>query len=425
VRDNRDLTAKLILAALLACALPGAGRQFDVVVYGASAGGVAAALAAKREGATVALIAPGRFVGGLTSGGWGVVGEADRALAAGLAREFYERVGRRYGKPVAWAFEPHAALAVFRAMLREAGVAVFREQPLREEGGVKKRKRRIRRVITEEGEVFAGRVFIDATYEGDLIAQAQASYARAEAPEAEVADLTFALCFSEDAALQLPYPKPSGYDPAAFQAASGGPDTLAGWLLLDPLPGAKLAARFRAGVPGLPAASGWVYAEADYRRRAEFYQMRIDHVAGLLYFLAHDEAAPKPVRERLAAYGLCGDEFAYTNGWPYQIYLAESRRLAGMETLEDLEDPQKPLPIPFGVLVPRRDEVRNLLAVLSPSCTGRAWSLLRREPVSMMLGEIAGVAAAMAVRDGVAVQELDRETLAAGLRALTGRDVVY
>ena len=426
MRDNRGLISRLLIAALLLPAVPATPQRFDVVVYGATSGGVMAALAAKREGASVAVVEPGRFVGGLTAGGWSTVGSADQKLAAGLAREFYERVGRRYGKPVAWAFEPHAALAVFRGMLREAGIAVYREEPLREEGGVKKRKRKLRWLITENGRVFRGEVFIDATYEGDLLAHTGLRYEKGAPEEPAAADLTFGLCLASSPTNQIPYPKPLHYDRNAFAAASEGPQEVEGWFLAAELPAGKLSLRFRSGVPGLPAASGWIYAEADYRRRAEFYQMRIDHVAGLLYFLAHDRAAPKPVRERLAAYGLCADEFVYTNGWPHQIYLAEGRRLAASAGEHRVEDAARPFPVPYGSLTPREKDLKNLLVALSPAADPGAWAALRRETISMMIGEAVGVAAAMAARAGVPVQQVDRKALAARLpRAGDGSSIVY
>jgi len=426
VRDNHGLIATVIVAGLLLFASPAVGQRFDVVVYGATSGGVMAAVAAKREGAKTALVEPGRFIGGLTSGGWSAADPTDQRLAAGLAREFYERVGRRYGKPVAWSFEPHVALAVFRAMLKEAGIPVYREEPLREGSGVKKRKRRLRRLITESGRVFEGVVFIDATYEGDLIAEAGLPYGRGTPQDSPTADLTFALCLSSEANNQIPFPKPSGYDREAYAAASAGPDTLEGWFLINRLPAGKLSVRFRTGVPALPAASGWVYCEADFRRRAEFRQIRMNQVAGLLYFLSHDGAAPRPVRLALANLGLCADEFAYANGWPYQIYLAEGRRLAGSEELREVRNPDNPFPIPYGVLMPREADLRNLLVVLSPAADGTAWQTLRRETVSMMVGEAAGVAAAMAARSGIPVQQVDRKALAARLpRAAASSGIVY
>ncbi len=416
----------LLLAGLFLQAGSAAAQRFDVIVYGATSGGVTAAVAAKREGATVALIEPGRFVGGLTAGGWGTVGSADQKLAAGLAREFYERAGRRYGKPVVWTLEPHVALAVFRAMLRQADIPVYREEPLREDSGVRKHRRKIRRLITENGRVFQGQVFIDASYEGDLLAQAGLHYERGTPQERVVADLTFSLCLSAEPNNQIPLPKPPEYDRTTFLAASGGPQTLGEWFVTARLPGNKMSAGFRAGVPGLPVASSWVYCEAGYRRRAEFYQMRINHVAGLLYFLARDGEAPRAVREALAGYGLCADEFLYTNGWPHQIYLAEGRRLTGSEKAPEIGSPEKPFPIPYGPLTPRESDLENLLVVLSPAVGGRAWAALRRETVSMMIGEAVGVAAAIAARAGVPVQQVDRKALSARLpRAGDGSSIVY
>jgi len=170
-------TAIAALLLLLGCTetLP-AERNFDVVVYGATSGGVITAVAAAREGASVALVEPGRFIGGMTSGGLGKTDYGKKETIGGYSLEFYRRVGARYGEKITWFFEPHVAEAVFKEMIEEAGVSVFLENQLREDGGVKKKKGRIRRITMENGEQFRAKIFIDATYEGDLLASAGVSY---------------------------------------------------------------------------------------------------------------------------------------------------------------------------------------------------------------------------------------------------------
>lgn len=154
----------------------GASQSCDVVVYGATAAGVLAAVAAARQGARVALLEPGAHLGGMASSGLGHSDIGREETIGGLSREFFQRVGRHYGQDVAWDFEPHVAEDVFRSMAREAHVNVFYRQSLREHDGVIKRGERISEIVTTAGRRFPAKVFIDATYEGDLMAQAGVSF---------------------------------------------------------------------------------------------------------------------------------------------------------------------------------------------------------------------------------------------------------
>lgn len=174
--------------------------EADVVVYGGTSGGVVAAVAARRMGKTAVIVEPGRHLGGMTSGGlsWTDVGSSPKRVRAigGMAREVYRRIGARYGmapgtefdapanddptrtgvdfaKPPSLSFEPHVAEAVFGELVREAEVEVYFDSPL---ATVKKDGAHIRELATAGGDVFRGRVFVDATYEGDLLAAAGVSF---------------------------------------------------------------------------------------------------------------------------------------------------------------------------------------------------------------------------------------------------------
>ena len=170
---------RYLVALLFSISIPPglqAAQDFDVVVYGGTSAGVAAAVAAAREKVSVAIIEPGNHLGGMSSGGLGMTDTGDHKTIGGLSREFYQRVGRYYGEDIAWRFEPHVAEAVFRKMAEEAGVKVFYRHRLREKGGVRKRGARITEIITENGDSFRAKVFVDCTYEGDLMAFAGVSF---------------------------------------------------------------------------------------------------------------------------------------------------------------------------------------------------------------------------------------------------------
>ena len=176
------------------------GKRYDVVIYGGTASGVAAAVQVRRMGKSAVLIEPSRRLGGLTSGGLGQTDIGNKAAIGGIAREFYERVRKHYSDPAAWkfqtpkvyrddgqsrtatgedamwTFEPSAALTIVNDLLREAGVEVVQGQRLDRNHGVTKEGLRITAIAMESGRVFHGKIFLDTTYEGDLMAAAGVSY---------------------------------------------------------------------------------------------------------------------------------------------------------------------------------------------------------------------------------------------------------
>ncbi len=196
--------SRLLLAALAACSFtPRLRAEPDVVVYGATAGGVAAAVQAARMGKSVVVIEPSKRVGGLTSGGLGYTDSGNKAVIGGIAREFYQRVKKHYDDPAAWpfgkrdafpgyrpkddamwVFEPHVAEKILREMLAEHKVEVAFGERLDRKKGAKLDGKRLRSFMTESGKVVEGKVFIDATYEGDLMAAAGVSYAVGREPNA-------------------------------------------------------------------------------------------------------------------------------------------------------------------------------------------------------------------------------------------------
>src|SRR6266508_3200244 len=167
-----------VVSVIVGLSLPllAAPPQFDLVVYGGTAGGVIAAVAAAREGLNVALVEPGTHLGGMVSGGLGWTDYGRKEVIGGYSLEFFERVGKKYGRDIEWHFEPHVAEAVFGEMVKEAGVTVYLGRRLREKTGVRKRGTRIISIVMEGGADVRAKIFADASYEGDLMAQAGVSY---------------------------------------------------------------------------------------------------------------------------------------------------------------------------------------------------------------------------------------------------------
>ena len=497
-------------------------HRFDVVIYGGTASGVIAAIAASKEGLRVALVEPNRHVGGMVSGGLSHTDYGDPAVIGGLSLEFYERVAHHYGV-ANWTLrgpEPHLAERIFREWLGQAGVDVFFNARL---DRVEKEERRIRNIMTERRESFTANVFIDASYEGDLLAWAKVSYGigregieqygeswagrqpirpdkhnfsvavspfvngkdgvllpliheRTMVKEGEadhgVQAYCFRLCLTDRPENRLPFPKPANYDPNQFELLKrflrkAGPQFGAGQLmsLSGRLPNDKIDVNSIGPIStNLLDGSSWEYPNANYAQRQAIWDRHLQYTQGLLYFLANDPDVPDPIRTEMNRWGLCQDEFVDTDHWPHQLYIREARRMHGEYTMTqaDLEDqrekydaigvgsynidirevqrvwiwvphfpnlvgetfnegylsvPVNSYEIPYRSLVPKYHECDNLLVSVCVSASHVAYSSIRMEPQYMILGHAAGVAAALAVKNDVAVQRVNIVELQSRLQA--------
>jgi hypothetical protein len=400
----------------LSCALlsRGAAPKFDVVVYGGTAGGVIAAVSAAREGLKTALIEPGHHLGGMVSGGLSDTDFGRKEVIGGYALEFYARVGRhyqmsRYGNPIAWYHEPHVAEDIFRQMLREAHVTVFENHPLREKSGVRKEGARLLEIELDDGTAFAADIFMDSSYEGDLMAQAGISYTYGRegadqygeslagvrgktplhqflvnvspfddqhhllpeisaekllppgSPDKKVQSYNYRMCFSEVLENMVAFPKPEGYDPhryellarliAARTQAEGKVPSIKTFLKIDPIPNGKADVNNNGAFSTDYIGGSYDYPEGDYRTRARVAKAHRDYQSGLFYFLANDPKVPEVLRNELSHWGLARDEFVDTENWPNQLYIREARRMVGEYVVvqKDLQtELTKPDPIGMG-----------------------------------------------------------------------------
>ena len=397
------LALGLLLSPLLARA-----EEAEVIVYGATPGGFCAAIAAAREGAKVVLIEPSAHVGGVNTGGlsFSDSNQTVRSTLLGLFEEWHQRIAADYAARgvklpydvakkdnTVWTYEPHVAARVTDAMLKEAGVSVLTKQALT---GVEKDGSKIVRLTTTTAS-HSAKVFIDATYEGDLMAKAGVVWhlgresrdehgeslagrqypkqkmaingfdanglplpfvttlipGSDQAGEETVMVYSFRLCLTKDPANRVTFPAPKAYDPARFELVrryfQKYPDAPLPWDLY-PLPGGKFDANngigkmFSMGLVG--EANGWCASDPD--GRAKLWEKHKQYTLEFYQFLTTDDAVPAKIRATMAELGLCRDEFPETDHWSPQLYVREGRRMDGryMLTQKDvLTDPMKDDPI--------------------------------------------------------------------------------
>ena len=516
------------------------GEEADIIVYGGTAAAITAAVQAKKSGKSVIVVSPDKHLGGLSSGGLGFTDTGNKGVIGGLARDFYHRVYMKYqdstawrwqkhteygnkgqgtpaidgGARTMWIFEPHVAEEVFEDYVKAFDLDVRRDAWLDREQGVEMEDGRIVSIKTLDGQVFRGKMFIDATYEGDLMAAAGVSYivgreansqygekwngvqtgvlhhghyfksdispykipddstsgllygVSAEDPgeygeaDKRVQAYCFRMCLSNHPDNRVPFAKPANYNPDHYELlarvfASGWRET---FHKFDPIPNRKTDTNNHGPFSTDFIGMNYAYPDASYEERQAIIKAHEDYQKGLMYFLTNDARVPEEVRKEMAQWGLAKDEFTDNGYWPHQIYVREARRMIGDYVMTEHDvfgereinnpvgmgsyaldshnvqryikpdgfvqnegdigvSPKKgPYQIAYGALVPKKEECTNLLVPVCMSSSHTAFGSIRMEPVFMILGQSAALAATLAIDQDVRVQDVPYADLEKDLR---------
>jgi len=506
-----QLFALAIALAAAFCQTAIARNKADVIVYGSTPGGFCAAIAAAREGASVILLEPTDHLGGMSTGGLSHCdsNQMVRKTVMGLFDEWHTLVVKDYTSrgheapytpsvkdQSRWTFEPHVAMRVTLKMLDDAGVTVLTKRYLQ---SVVMDGPRITALVTKNG-TFVGRVFIDGTYEGDLMAAAGVdwtigreghdeygeSLAGKQYPkpkmsisgfdddgellplvttdeagpdavgDGNVMTYSFRLCLTDDLDNRVVMPKPASYDPGRFEIVRRALRTgqRVGFDLY-PLPGNKLdgnnsiGGQFSLGLVG--GGNDWHSATEEGRNK--IWEAHKQYTLEFFHFLTNDPAVPAGIRNKYAKLGLCKNEFPNTDHFSPALYVRESRRMKGMYVITQndiLKSPEKDDPIaissfpidshdcqriafkdggvinegtifpvrrknpiqgfayhvPYRSILPKLEQCDNLLVPVALSCTHVGISSLRIEGTWMIIGQSAGIAAALSADSNIAVQKL-------------------
>lgn len=476
--------------------------ESDICIYGATSAGITAALQIASMGKKVAILSFNKHIGGMTTSGLGATDVGNKHVIGGLARKFYSEIGEWYGsEKEQWFFEPHVALKIFSRWLEHKNISLFTECRL---FGVEKAGNRIISLQVEKNMIFKASVYIDASYEGDLLAKAGVSHTIgregdkaydelyngiqysahhnfkmfvdpyrkpgnktsgllpyiSESPigsqgsqDSLIQAYNFRLCLSKNVKSKVPFEKPVNYNSENYEIMyryiSTGIFDLFG--LTRGLPDNKADHNNWGAFNSDFIGGNYKWPEGDYSKREAIFQEHVNYQKGLFYFCSTDPRLPTVIHQLANIWGLASDEFTDTGNWPPELYIREARRMISDYVLTehdavgrmspqdsicmgsyrmdshnckrvvhsgrvinegDVEmSPISPFPIPYRTITPKRNECCNLLVPVCLSASHIAYGAIRMEPVFMIIGQSAGIAATLALQKNGIVQDISYSDL--------------
>lgn len=498
---SKVLTWVATVLAVSACNLT---QRYDVCVYGGTSAGVVAAYSAAQRGLDVVLVEPTEHIGGMTSGGLGFTDIGNKQVIAGVAKQFYRKVGEHYGRLEQWIFEPSVADSIMRAYIDHENIVLMDNYRVRESNldGT-----RICEVVLENSKnpsktrTIKADYFIDCSYEGDLMARSGVEYTVGReaneqygetyngvelmdkhqfpdgidpykekgnpqsgllwgissaqvAPDGTADNMVqaynYRICLTDDPKNRIPITRPEGYDSTRYELllrlmeVQPKKESLNDYFIWSRMPNRKTDVNNRGGFSTDMIGMNHNYPEASYQQRQEIIDAHTQYTKGLLYFYGHDKRVPEMLRKRMLLWGYPKDEYVKYGNWTPQLYIRESRRMVGeyVATQADCQgrayaedgigwaayqmdshncqrivvnkdgvDMVKnegnveiggglPYPIAYRSITPKREQCTNLLVPVCMSASHIAYGSIRMEPVFMVLGQSAAVAASLAIEQG-------------------------
>jgi len=505
-------------------------KVYDIVIYGGTSAAIVAAIQAKQLGLSVLVVSPDVHLGGLSSSGLGFTDTGNKEVIGGMSKEFYKRIFLEYerksswvwqkreeygnvgqstpaidkGAKSMWIFEPSIAERVFDNWVKENKVEVLKNEWLDRNKPIEKEGVTIKSFYTLSGTKIEGKIFMDCTYEGDLMAASGVSYhIGREAnsvygeqfngiqkgvfhhnhyfknikvdpyivpgkPESGILPkispvsegnngdgdkrlqaYCFRMCLTQVEKNKIEFMKPEGYNPFDYELIIRVYE--AGWRetfrKFDPIPNFKTDVNNHGPFSFDNIGANYDYPDASYEKRKEIIADHIRYQKGLLYFIANDPRIPKEVQDEMKKWGYPKDEFKDNGGFPHQLYIREARRMIGEFVMTENEvmdrkqtpnsigmgsyhldshntqryitsegivqnegdigvKPPKPYQIGYGSIVPKKNECTNLFVPVCMSSSHIAYGSIRMEPVFMILAQSASLAANIALKKGVSVQDV-------------------
>lgn len=391
-----SLSLIVFVCTSFSCQSSRVADDYDIVIYGGTSAGVIAAYTAKKMGKSVLIINPDEHIGGLSSGGLGYTDIGNKHVVTGLSREFYRKLGKKYGRFESWTFEPGAAERIFRDYLAEADVPVLYNKRIDrlEKNGTTIGSAVVVNTLGDPGkeQVIKGKVFIDATYEGDLLPLAGVSYALGRednsvynetvngfqlaeygtrsghhqfpdgvSPYVVPGDSTsglvwgistnkpaptgsgdklvqaynFRICLTDSAENLIPITRPDDYDSTKYELLArlieAQPAMQRPWyyFIWSRMPNRKTDINNMGGFSTDMIGHSHTWAEASHEERRKIYDEHYAYTTGLLYFMKTDPRVPDSLRHFVERWGYPKDEYVNNGHFTPQIYVREGRRMIG------------------------------------------------------------------------------------------------